>query len=85
MHKKMVRMYSPTEHSSSASSNAWYDLYETPLKSVYSGFWEYFGYPVENDSNIDLLDNPRAIANPLGREVSKVMTTGQVEISLAVT
>lgn len=47
--------------------------------------WEYFGYNVESDSLTSLLDNPKAIANPSGREVSRVMSTGKVDIQFHVT
>ena len=47
--------------------------------------WEYFGYNVESDSLTSLLDNPKAIANPSGREVSRVMSTGKVVIQFHVT
>ena len=40
--------------------------------------WDYFGYNRPSDSLGHLINNPRAIASPDGREVSRVISTGKI-------
>ena len=48
-----------------------------------SGIWEYFGFSNEGPGlNTNALSNPRAIAHPDGREVSRVKACGTINIEM---
>ena len=50
-----------------------------------NSIWEYFGFNREIDGLSHLINNPRAIASPDGREVSRVMATGKIIVNMQVT
>tara|TARA_B110000285_G_C14959430_1_gene530895 strand:- start:160 stop:450 length:291 start_codon:yes stop_codon:yes gene_type:complete len=45
-----------------------------------SGIWEYFGFTSETEGLSAIVNNPRAIAMPDGREVSRVKASGTISI-----
>ena len=50
----------------------------SPLKT--NSFWEYFGYTEIGDALPGLTDDPSAIANGAGREISRVVASGKVKV-----
>ena len=46
------------------------------------GIWEYFGWQKETEGLSTLMENPKAVANPDGREVSRVMATGTITVTM---
>ena len=46
------------------------------------GIWEYFGWNREGEGLSTLINNPKAIASPDGREVSRVMATGTLHVTM---
>lgn len=49
-----------------------------------STFWEYFGFETLGAGLPELMSDPRAIANPEGRELARVMATGSVTVTMQV-
>jgi hypothetical protein len=47
-----------------------------------SGIWEYFGFTSETEGLSAVVNNPRAIAMPDGREVSRVTASGTISIEM---
>ena len=47
-----------------------------------SGFWEYFGFQQMSKGIQALIENPETVASPEGREVSRVVASGKIEITI---